>query len=80
MRHLYKTTRVVYDAHLQEYQVYYKNWLFWRFDSAYHWDKPNSVPMYYRTREKARQEAIERAQDMLQTVEIYRDTVIFPYV
>lgn len=80
MRHLYKTTRVVYDAHLCEYVVEYKNWLFWRFDSTYRWDKPGGVPMYYRTREKAKQEAIERAQDMLQTVEVYRDTVIFPYV
>ena len=39
MKKLFKQTRVIYDAHLEEYQVYYKNFLFWKFDSCYKFDK-----------------------------------------
>ena len=42
MKNLFKQTRVIYDAHLEEYQVYYKNFLFWKFDCSYGFDSPQS--------------------------------------
>ena len=65
MKNLFKQTKVVYDAHLKEYVVYYKNWLFWRHDQTY------KVGTYLHD-ERAKELAIERAKNMLDTVEIYR--------
>jgi len=65
MKRLFKQTKVVYDAHLHEYQVYYKNFLFWNFHSSY------PVTQYLRD-ERAKELAVELAKAMLGTVEIYR--------
>ena len=72
---LYKSTKVVYNAHLKQYEVYYRNWLFWQFDSYYKYDEhaPGSYrPVHYCTKEEAEQRAIKRAADMLETVEVWR--------
>jgi uncharacterized UPF0160 family protein len=69
MRKLFKQTKVVYDAHQKTYNVYYKNFLSWRFDSAYR------VHEYLRD-EIAKAKAIERAQAMLDTVEIWKSSEI----
>ena len=66
MKYLFKQTKVVYDAHLEEYNVYYKNFLFWKFDRAY---KVNS--QYFRD-EEAKKAAIAYANNILKTVEVYR--------
>ena len=65
MKNLFKQTKVVYDAHLKEYVVYYKNWLSWRHDQTYRVGT-------YLTDERAQELAIERAKNMLDTVEVYR--------
>ena len=65
MRKLFKQTKVVYDAHLQEYNVYYKNWLFWQFEQTY------KVGTHLNN-EKAKELAITRAKNMLDTSEIWR--------
>ena len=65
MRKLFKQTKVVYDAHLQIYEVYYKNWLFWKFDQGYPVNCHNN-------NENARRMAIDRAKNILDTVEIWR--------
>ena len=65
MRKLFKQTKVVYDAHEESYDVYYKNFLFWRFDQAYKVKE-------YRPNHKAMEMAIDRAKSMLDTVEIWR--------
>ena len=65
MKNLFKQTKVVYDAHLKEYQVYYKNFLFWQFDHVY------KVGPHLKN-ERAKELAIERAKNMLDTVEVYR--------
>jgi hypothetical protein len=65
MKNLFKQTKVVYDAHLKEYRVYYKNFLFWRFDQTY----KIGTHLNYET---AKQLAIDRAKNMLDTVEVYR--------
>ena len=65
MRKLFKQTKVVYDAHLQEYNVYYKNWLFWQFEQTY------KVGTHLNN-EKAKELAITRARNMLDTSEIWR--------
>ena len=67
MKRLFKETKVIYDAHLQCYDVYYKNFLFWKFDQAY--------PVYnHNNNETAKRLAIARAENMLDTVEVYRST------
>lgn len=65
MQKLFKQTKVVYDAHLQEYNVYYKNWLFWQFEQTY------KVGTHLNN-ERAKELAITRARNMLSTVEIWR--------
>ena len=63
MRKLFKQTKVVYDAHLQIYEVYYKNWLFWKFDQGYPVNCHNN-------NENAKRMAIDRAKNILDTSEI----------
>lgn len=65
MKRLFKQTKVEYDAHMQEYNVYYKNWLFWRFEQTY------KVGTHL-TDKDAKEFAVTRAKNMLDTVEIYR--------
>lgn len=77
MKSLFKQTKVVYDAHLKEYQVYYKNWLFWRLDSCYKFDERDergylSRRFHYCEKYEAEKRAIDRAQAMLETVEVWR--------
>ena len=72
MKYIYKKTKVIYDAHLKEYQVYYKNWFVWKYDSCYKFDDTQSkYPVHYSTKESAEQKAITRAQTMLSTVEVW---------
>jgi hypothetical protein len=73
MKYLYKSTKVVYDAHLKEYQVYYKNWFLWRYDSCYKFDESyTKYPVHYSSKESAEEKAIARAKAMLNTVEVWR--------
>lgn len=78
VKHLYKSTKVIFDAHLKQYQVYYKNWLFWKFDSAYKYDEDRgNYHVHYRTKKQAEEAAICRAHDMLSTVEIWKQSNYF---
>ena len=65
MKPIFKKTKVVYDAHMNEYIVYYKNFLFWKYDRTY---KVN----HYTTNEVAKDLAITYAKNILSTVEVYR--------
>ena len=84
MKPLYKSTKVIYDAHLKEYQVYYKNFLFWKYDSCYHFDERDSKgyltsPVHYCTSEQAQERAINRAKAMLDTVEVWKQSQVLYY-
>jgi hypothetical protein len=80
MKFLYKTVRVVQDWHLKEYRVDYRNFLFWKRDSSYKWDEDTRNPTYYRTQEQAKTKAIDRAEGMLHTIEIYKKSNYTYYV
>lgn len=73
MKPLFKQTKVIYDAHRQEYIVFYKKWLFWKYETSYKVGPHLSD-------EKAKELAITRAKDMLNTVEVYRSPKPFYYV
>jgi hypothetical protein len=76
MKNLFKQTRVIYDAHQEQYQVYYKNFLFWRFECSYRFDNSKSpYKTHYCTQKEAEERAIARAKAMLETVEVYRGSV-----
>lgn len=77
MRYLYKSTKVVYDAHMKQYEVYYKNWFSWVFDSYYRYDENPRHPVHYCSKERAEQRAIERAGNMLKTHEVWRQSNFF---
>jgi hypothetical protein len=66
MKHLFKQTKVVYDAHMEEYNVYYKNFLFWKYNRTYKVDS-----QYFKDAD-AKQAAIAYAKNILSTVEVYR--------
>lgn len=72
MKHLFRTVKVIYEASDNQYEVYYRNWFFWRFDSCY---KVNE----YNDNKKAKEKAIERAQALLDTVEVWRQSNIDYY-
>jgi len=80
MRYLYKTVKVIHDGHLKEYQVWYRNWFFWKYESCYKYDTETRNPTYYRTVEQARDQAIKRAEGMLGTVEIWKKSNFNIYV
>ena len=65
MKHLFRKTKVVYDAHLERYDVYYKNFLFWKYDRSYKVGQ-------YMLDETAKEHAINYAKNILNTVEVYR--------
>jgi hypothetical protein len=81
MKTIYKSTKVIYDAHLKEYQVYYKNWFVWKFDSCYKFDEKKSHynPVHYCNEEQAKERAINRASAMLNTVEVWKQSNITYY-
>lgn len=73
MKNLFKQTKVVYDEHQKEYQVYYRNFFVWHFDSCYKIDdKHPHTPYSDKKKEEAKERAIQRAQAMLNTVEVWR--------
>jgi hypothetical protein len=76
---LFKTVKVVYDAHTKSYDVYYRNWFIWQFFTSYRYDENPRHPIHYCTQDEAKQRAIDRAEALLQTVEIYRKTNTFYY-
>lgn len=65
MKKLYKLVKVIHNAHENKYEVYYRNWFRWHFDRCYKVDK-------YTSPESARVLAIERAESLLRTVEVFR--------
>lgn len=71
---LFRTVKVIYDAHTKSYDVYYRNWFIWKLDQVYRYDDNPKYPIYYCTKEEAKNKAIERADNLLATLEIYRKT------
>lgn len=69
MKSLYKTVKVIYDDHQKQYEVWYRNWFTWHYDSCYKISE-------YLNQERAKELAIERAQGMLGTVEVWRKSNI----
>ena len=70
MKSLYKTVKVLYNGHLKRYEIWYRNWFFWQFDSCYKESE-------YLSQERARELAIERAQGLLNTTEVWRQSTNF---
>ena len=69
---LYKTVKVVYDAHHKSYDVYYRNWFRWHLDERYRYDEDPRHPVHHKSKEQVKIRAIERAESLLNTVEVYR--------
>ena len=80
MRIIFKQTKVIYDAHQKEYQVWYRNFFVWRFDSCYKFDENPSRPIHYRNKQRAEEMSIDRAKAMLNTIEVWRGSNLVPYV
>jgi len=74
MKLLYKSAKVIYDAYLNEYQVYYKNWFLWKYDTCYKYDINPRQPIYYRSKEDAEKQAINRASALLKTSVIWQQS------
>ncbi len=74
MKRLYRSVKVVYNAHHMSYDVYYRNWFFWNFDRCFKWDEDSRYPIHYCTKFEAETRAIERAKNLLKTVEIFRES------
>ena len=67
MKFLYKTVKVVYNAHMKQFEIWYRNWFSWHFDSCYKESE-------FLGADRAKELAIERAQAMLNTAEVWRQT------
>lgn len=73
LKRLFKKTKVIYNAHGLYYEVWFKKFWVWCYDSCYKFDKPGEkYPVYYTTKEEAEERAIERAKAMIETVEVWR--------
>lgn len=57
---------------MEQYEVHYRNWIKWHIDKTY---KVNQ----YMPKEQAKQLAIERAEGLLNTVEVWRQSNIDYY-
>jgi hypothetical protein len=75
MKPLYKTVRVIYNAHEESYDIQYKNWFIWQHDRSYKFDIDSKHTVYYRTKEDAKEAALKRANSLLNTIEIFRGYV-----
>lgn len=64
---LFKTVKVIHNAHLKQYEVWYKNFIFWHFDSCYKMSE-------YTNEEMTKTRAIDRAAAMLKTEEVWRQS------
>ena len=77
MKPLFKTVKVIYNAIDESYEIWYRNWFVWNYDSKYKFDEPGvRYPTHYRSKEQAEQMAIDRAKAMLKSVEVYRGTAL----
>ena len=77
---LFKAVRVVNNTHLRQFEVEYKNWFTWKFDSCrqYYCDGDRAGDGgRYLSEERARELAIERANNMLTTAVIWQKTLWF---
>lgn len=72
MKYLFRTAKVIYDGSENQYEVYYRNWFFWQFDSVYKVD--TYLPDW-----TAKEHAILRAEALLKTVEVWRQSNINYY-
>lgn len=70
MKFLYKTVKVIYNGHHKQYEIWYRNWFKWHFDSCYKISE-------HLNQERAKELAIERAQGMLGTAEVWRQTQVY---
>jgi hypothetical protein len=70
MKNIFKAAKVVLDVHEAEYVVYYKKWLFWRIDRSYAFWVQEPVSYRY-TEEKAMELAIKRAQNLMESREVW---------
>lgn len=77
LKPLFKATRVVNNTHLRQFEVEYKNWFMWKFDSCRQYYGYGGSPGdggRYLSEERARELAIERASNMLTTAVIWQAT------
>jgi hypothetical protein len=73
MKNLFKQTKVIYDDHQKQYEVYYRNFFVWRFDSCYKFNTDHPyTPYSIAQKNEAEERAIQRAKAMLATVEVWR--------
>ena len=80
MKTLFETVKVEYNGHLYQYEVYYRKWFVWRFDSCYKHKVPGENYYPTPTQEQAKERAIERARGMLNSYEVFRESNFFPYI
>ena len=77
---VFRSVKVEYNGHLERYEVYYRNWLFWCYDSCYKFDKPGSgYVTHYCNQEQAQERAIKRAEGMLNTTIIFEQSNVSYY-
>jgi hypothetical protein len=76
---LFKAARVVNNTHLLQFEVEYKNWFAWTFDSCYQYrgtsERPGSSGRYL-NEERARELAVARAESMLTTAVVWKKTAV----
>lgn len=86
MKPVYKSVKVIYDAHRREYRIYYRRWFQWHYDSCYTVDESATIPVTFAngpygnpvySKAEGEKRAIERAQRMLDTVEVWRKSKFF---
>jgi hypothetical protein len=74
MKSIYKSTKVIHDAHMHTYEVYYRNWFFWKYECGYKYDPDPKYVIHYCKQEDAKERAIERASNMLKSSVVWQQS------
>ena len=78
-KYLFEKTKVVHNKRFGRFDIYYKNFLFWKYECCQPYDIPGRTRFYGYTEKQAEEAAIQTAKDMLDTVEVYRGTNFLGY-
>ena len=73
---IYKSTKVIYNAQEKQYEVWYRNWFRWHFDSCFKYDDDMKRPLHFSRQDEAESRAISRAEALLRTVVIWENSRI----
>lgn len=76
---LYKSVRVVHNAHARAFEVYYRKWFKWHYEGCYKYEDKANIHGFSMSRERAKELALERAEGMLNSTVVWQQSSFMGY-